>query len=57
MRLQKAHRPSGKESRKWRVTLGDLQRWTAAYSLILPAPLAVNSDDFEPPAVMDNPAE
>ena len=44
MRLEKVPRPGGKGSRRWRVTLGDLQRWTAAYGLILPA-------------VMDNPAE
>ncbi|MDY6877361.1 MAG: hypothetical protein SWK90_14315 [Chloroflexota bacterium] len=44
MRLQKTPRPGGKGSRRWRVTMGDLQRWTAAYGLILPA-------------VMDNPAE
>jgi hypothetical protein len=57
MRLQKTPRPGGRGSRRWRVTLGDLQRWTAAYGLILPAPAAVNGDDPEPPAVMDNPAE
>jgi len=44
MRLEKVPRPGGKGSRRWRVRLGDLQRWTAAYGLILPA-------------VMDNPAE
>ncbi len=42
MRLQKTPRPGGKGSRRWRVTLGDLQRWTAAYGLILPAPAAAN---------------
>ena len=42
MRLQKTPRPGGKGSRRWRVTLGDLQRWTAAYGLILPAPVAAN---------------
>ena len=42
MRLQKTPRPGGKGSRRWRVTPGDLQRWTAAYGLILPAPPAVN---------------
>ncbi len=36
MRLQKPPRPGGKGSRRWRVTPGDLQRWTAAYGLILP---------------------
>jgi len=42
MRLQKTPRPGGKGSRRWRVTMGDLQRWTAAYGLILPAPVAAN---------------
>ena len=42
MRLEKMPRPGGKGSRRWRVTLGDLQRWTAAYGLILPAPAAAN---------------
>jgi len=36
MRLQKVPRPGGKGSRRWRVTLGDLERWTAAYGMLLP---------------------
>ena len=44
MRLEKVPRPGGKGGRRWRVTLGDLQRWTAAYGLPLPAPLAVSSN-------------
>jgi len=43
MRLEKVPRPSGRGSRRWRVTLGDLERWTAAYGMPLPAPLAANS--------------
>ena len=31
---------NGKSSCRWRVTLADLQRWTAAYGLPFPAPLA-----------------
>ena len=46
MRLQKTPRPGGKGSRRWRVTLGDLQRWTAAYGLILPAPAAANGTNY-----------
>jgi hypothetical protein len=42
IRLEKVPRPGGRGSRRWRVTLGDLQRWTAAYGLILPAPVAAN---------------
>ena len=42
MRLRKAPRPGGKGGRRWWVTLGDLQRWTAAYGLPLPAILAAN---------------
>jgi len=45
MRLEKVPRPGGKGSRRWRVTLGDLERWTAAYGLTLPTPLAANSPD------------
>ena len=48
MRLEKAPRPGGKGSRRWRVTLGDLARWTAAYGLPLPGPLAPNADDGSP---------
>ncbi|MCK4316518.1 MAG: hypothetical protein KAX24_12180, partial [Anaerolineae bacterium] len=59
MRLQKAPRPGGKGSRRWRVTLGDLQRWTAAYGLILPAPPAANgtngADDTDGTAQHDGP--
>jgi hypothetical protein len=40
MRLEKVPRPGGKGSRRWRVALGDLERWTAAYGMSLPAPLA-----------------
>jgi len=40
MRLEKVPRPGGKGSRRWRVTLGDLERWTAAYGMPLSAPLA-----------------
>jgi hypothetical protein len=40
MRFQKAPRPGGRGSRRWRVTLADLQRWTAAYALPLPASLS-----------------
>jgi len=40
MRLEKMPRPGGKGSRRWRVALGDLERWTAAYGMSLPAPLA-----------------
>ena len=36
MRFQKAPRPGGKGSRRWRVTLDELQRLTRAYSLDLP---------------------
>jgi hypothetical protein len=45
MRLQKAPRPGGKGSRRWRVTLADLQRWTAAYGLPLPPSLAPPPSD------------
>lgn len=51
MRLEKVPRPGGKGSRRWRVTLGDLERWTAAYGLTLPAPLAASS--AYPPAGCD----
>jgi len=36
MRLAKAPRPGGQGSRRWKVTCGDLARWTAAYGLPLP---------------------
>jgi hypothetical protein len=39
MRLERAPRPGGQGSRRWRVTLADLERWTAAYGLNLPEPL------------------
>jgi hypothetical protein len=42
LRLEKVPRPGGKGSRRWRVTLGDLERWTAAYGMSLPIPLAAN---------------
>lgn len=48
MRLEKAPRPGGRGSRRWRVTLGDLERWTAAYGLPLPAPLAANTPAITP---------
>ena len=37
MRLEKAPRPGGKGSRRWRVTRGDLERWMAAYGVALSA--------------------
>jgi len=40
MRLPRAPRSGGRGSRCWRVTLGDLARWTAAYGISFPAPLA-----------------
>ena len=36
MRLEKVPRPGGRGSRRWRFTLGDLERWTAAYGMLLP---------------------
>ena len=45
MRLEKMPRPGGKGSRRWRVTLGDLERWTAVYGLPLPASLATSLSD------------
>jgi hypothetical protein len=39
MRLEKTHRPGGQGSHRWRVTLGGLERWTAAYGLPLPSSL------------------
>jgi len=36
MRLAKVPRPGGQGSRRWKVSCGDLARWTAAYGLPLP---------------------
>jgi len=33
MRLEKVPRPGGRGSRIWRVTPGDLERWTVTYGL------------------------
>jgi hypothetical protein len=53
MRLEKVPRPGGKGSRRWRVALGDLERWTAAYGMSLPAPLAalLTANDPQTPPV------
>ena len=36
MRLEKPPRSGGKGRRKWKVTIGDLERWTSTYGLTLP---------------------
>jgi hypothetical protein len=43
MRLRQEPRPGGKGSRKWRVTMADLERWTHSYHLDLQALLTVDS--------------
>ena len=48
MRLEKAPRPGGKGGRRWRITRADLARWTAAYGLPLPGPLAPDGDAGPP---------
>jgi len=40
MRLAKAPRSGGQGSRRWKLTLRDLERWTQAHGLPLPAILA-----------------
>jgi len=42
MRLAKEPRPGGRGSRRWKVTLGDLQRWTTTYGIKLPDPLCIS---------------
>ena len=49
MRLAKAPRPGGQGSRRWKVTLRDLERWTMAYGLPLPAILAPEDPAAPPP--------
>jgi hypothetical protein len=44
MRLPKPPRPGGKGPRTWRVSVADLQKWTAAYGLGLPAELQQMAD-------------
>ena len=39
MRLEKAPRPGGRGSRRWRITPSDLKRWTEVYGILLPTPL------------------
>ncbi len=39
MRLQKAPRPGGKGSRRWKITINELHRWTQTYNVELPTPL------------------
>jgi hypothetical protein len=40
MRLMKPPRPRGQKSRIWRVTLGELTKWSLAYGLPMPTELA-----------------
>jgi hypothetical protein len=51
MRLAKAPRPGGQGSRRWKVTLCELKRWTMAYGLPLPAILAPEGPADPPPPV------
>jgi hypothetical protein len=44
MRLPKPSRPRGKGARIWRVTLTDLEKWTTAYGLPMPAELQREAD-------------
>ncbi len=46
--LEKVPRPGGKGSRRWRVTLGNLERWTAAYGMSLPVPFTTNGPGTPP---------
>jgi hypothetical protein len=40
LRLQKPPRSGGKGARRWRITLSELKRYTAAYGLVLPDELS-----------------
>jgi hypothetical protein len=51
MRLAKAPRPGGQGRRRWKVTLRELERWTMAYDLPLPAILAPEGSADPPPPV------